>query len=277
MQERINNKSVLLPEYENPPLTEVVCGITFQNLEQFIAPHFGLLWQQFQPDFPRVEEVPPLASSIEIFEGQTLQGKLEFSGIPPLPRELFVSEDENNVIQIQRDRFAHNWRKLHNENEYPRYANVIKSFQERFSVFENFIKEAGMQITPLQYELTYVNQIPEGDLWNTVSDIKNIFPKFDFSFNDSLILKEPETANWRISFVLPNQIGRLYATVKTGAIRIPDNKKIIIFDLTVRGISNDNPLSNMKQWFDVAREWIVKGFTDLTSSDAHEKLWRRKQ
>jgi uncharacterized protein (TIGR04255 family) len=134
-----------------------------------------------------------------------------------------------------------------------------------------------MQILPLQYELTYVNQIPEGDLWNTISDIGKIFPKFDFSFNDCLVLTEPETANWRISFVLPNQIGRLYASVRTGATRTSDTKKVIIFDLTVRGIGSDNSSSNMNKWFDVAREWIVKGFTDLTSPEAHKQLWRRKQ
>ena len=264
-----------LPEYENPPLTEVVCGVTFQNLDNLIAPHLGLLWQQYQPDFPRVEEVPLLPSPIEIFEGQMLQGNLRLNDVPPLPRELFISEDENTIIQIQRDRFAHNWRKLREEVAYPRYANVIQSFQERFSVFENFIKNAGLEIVPMQYELTYVNQIPEGDLWKRVSDIGNIFNRINFSFGEGLILEEPETVNWRISFVLPNQSGRLYATVKTGATRTTDKKEVLIFDLTVRGIGEDKSLSNMQQWFDIAREWIVKGFTDLTTSEAQEKLWRR--
>ncbi len=126
----------------------------------------------------------------------------------------------------------------------------------------------------MQYELTYVNQIPEGDLWEKVSDIGNIFNKINFSLGEDLILKEPESVNWRISFVLPDQSGRLYATVKTGATRTSDNKKVIIFDLTVRGIGQDKLLSNMKHWFDVAREWIVKGFTDLTTSEA-QQLWRR--
>jgi uncharacterized protein (TIGR04255 family) len=270
----MDEKIYSLPDYENPPLTEVVCGVTFENLDNLIAPHLGLLWQQYQPDFPRVEEVPLLPSPIEIFEGQTLQGKLELIGVPPLPRELFISEDENTIIQIQRDRFAHNWRKLRHEVEYPRYHNVIESFEKRFSLFHSFIENAGMEISPLQYELTYVNQIPEGDLWEKVSDIGNIFNKTNFSFGEGLTLKEPETVNWRISFVLPEQSGRLYATVKTGATRASDNKKVIIFDLTVRGIGQDKSLQNMKQWFDVAREWIVKGFTDLTTLEA-QKLWRR--
>ena len=265
-----------LPEYENPPLVEVVCGVTFKNLN-IIAPHLGLLWQQYQPDFPRVEEVPNLPTPIEIFEGQTLQGEIELTRMPQLPRELFISEDENTVIQIQRDRFAHNWRKQRFENPYPRYDNVFDSFQKRFSIFENFIGNADMQISPVQYELTYVNHIPQGDFWEKVSDIGNIFNRINFSFSGDLILKEPETVNWRISFVLPKQSGRLYATIRTGATRTSDNKNIIVFDLTVRGIGEDKSLSNMKQWFDIAREWIVKGFTDLTSAEAQKQLWRRKQ
>jgi hypothetical protein len=35
-----------LPEYENPPVNAVVCGIQFKTLEGLRIPHFGLFWDQ---------------------------------------------------------------------------------------------------------------------------------------------------------------------------------------------------------------------------------------
>lgn len=274
MQETTTNEFNLLPEYENPPVTEVICGVTFKQLDGFLAAHMGILWSQFQPEYPRVEEVAPLVSPIEIFEGQELEAEMEFSNVPPLPREMFISQNGNNIIQVQRDRFILNWRKVREEDSYPRYVNVIQSFQEKLSAFENFVQVGKMKLEFLQYELTYINQISQGDLWQSVCDIGNIFPKVDLSFNGS-ILKEPEHANWRISFVLPNRLGRLHITIRTNAVRRSDGKPVLILELTARGMSQDGSLQSRNEWFDMAREWIVKGFTDLTSTEAQNKIWKR--
>lgn len=36
------------PDFENPPVVEVVCGIQFEYLSQLITPHFGLLWEMYK-------------------------------------------------------------------------------------------------------------------------------------------------------------------------------------------------------------------------------------
>lgn len=265
-----------LPEYEKPPLAEVICGTTYKPLDKFVASHMGILWGQFQPDYPKVEELAPLSSPIEIFQGQQIPTELEFTTVPPLPRQRFTSKDGNNVIQIQRDRFIFNWRKVNQDDSYPRYLKVIESFEEKLSIFENFLQSGNINVEPIQNELTYINQIPQGDLWETIQDIRNIFPKIDLSFN-GLILKEPETTNWRISFVLPNNLGRLHTVIRTNAERVSDGKPLIMFELTVRGMNQEQSKLNRKAWFDSAREWIVKGFTDLTSEEIQNKIWERRK
>ncbi len=276
MPEKINSESKLLPEYENPPLTEVICGVTFKPLDNFISAHFGLLWTKYQPDFPTINEVPPLASLVELFEEQALEVEMRLTDAPPLPREMFVSRDENNIIQVQRERFIFNWRKARFEDSYPRYTSVIQSFQEKFAVFEEFIGAVEMDIKPQQYELTYINQIAQEELWENASDIGKIFPNLNLQFGNHLVLEEPERVNCRISFILPDKLGRLYATIQTGAVRGSEKKPVIVFDLTVRGMTNQY-LPNMKDWFDLAHEWIVKGFTDLTSKKMQNEVWRRLQ
>jgi hypothetical protein len=46
-------------------------------------------------------------------------------------------------------------------------------------------------------------------------------------------------------------------------------------DLTVRGIGSHRSFDDMKEWFNIARVWIVRGFTDLTTDEMQTKVWRR--
>jgi hypothetical protein len=55
-----NLTSHSLPEYHNPPIDEVVCGVLFEPLRSFLLPHFGLLWERFRKEYPKCQEVAPL-------------------------------------------------------------------------------------------------------------------------------------------------------------------------------------------------------------------------
>ena len=88
-----------LPEYENPPINEIVCGVLFEPVQGFCASHFGILWNQFRTEFQKCEDLlpihPPPADEI------TLLAKLL------LPRVWFVEAEENRLIQVQRNRFLY--------------------------------------------------------------------------------------------------------------------------------------------------------------------------
>lgn len=266
--------SSLLPEYESPPLTEVMCGITFKPINGMTAAHVGVLWSSYQPDFPKIEEYAPTLSQIEIFSGQEFVPQLELTNVPPLPREMFISTDDNFIIQIQRDRFIFNWRRQTDLDSYPRYPNVIEKFEANYNVFKRMMAEGQIDNEIIQYELVYNNHIPKGDLWDSVGDIGKLF-SFANTAIDGSLLSEPEHLNWRTSFALPEHSGRLHATIRTNSVRKSDNMPIVVFELTVRGMATGSSDEARRIWFDQAREWIVKGFTDLTSSEAQERLWRR--
>jgi hypothetical protein len=59
--------STKLPAYRLPPVTEVVCGVTFKPLKGLLAPHVGLLWNTFRSEYPEAKEVEPLLPVIESF------------------------------------------------------------------------------------------------------------------------------------------------------------------------------------------------------------------
>jgi len=264
-----------LPDYEMPPVIEVVCGILFEPIKALLGPHLGLLWEKYKPEYPICREVPPLTPVIENFN-EPRPVDIHLSGVPPLPRIWFVHRENNGIIQIQRDRFLHNWKKAKPEDEYPRYPKVIKLFKDRLSKFELFLEENEFRsIEPLQYEMTYINHIPKGDGWVDMSNIGEVFPDFAFKVNKDRFLRGPEGINWRTSFTLPDQAGRMHVTIQYVKAR-DTGQPLLILNLTVRGIGNDKSSEGMWLWFDLAREWIVRGFADLTGEEVQKNIWKKK-
>lgn len=265
-----------LPEYEKPPVIEVVCGVHFQQLEGLLAPYLGSLWEKLKPDYPECKEVAPLAPVIERFDAPA-KSQMTFVELPPMARTWFVHKNETGIVQVQRDRFLHNWKKVREQDEYPRFAKVITLFKERLATFEDFLNEQSLGgLQPLQYELTYVNHIPRGEAWSTLADTGNVFPDFKRRNRDSRYLPEPETINWRTSFLFPEKVGRLHAVIRN-AIRTEDQTPIIQLELTARGMPHSGTRDAMWSWFDLAHTWIVTSFTDLASETVRKNVWRQIQ
>ena len=106
-----------LPDFERPPVIEVALSVQFKRLEALRSAHLGLLWAKFRPEgFPRTEDHAPLEPAFERFDPNLLRTQLGIevraSDLPPLPRVWFLNEAGSELIQIQRDRFVHNWRKV---------------------------------------------------------------------------------------------------------------------------------------------------------------------
>lgn len=262
-----------LPSYDQPPVSEVVCSVQFDPIEAFLSPHIGLLWQRFQPDYPFCSDVAPIASSVEVVNNQLIEAPLELSDIPPLPRVWFISSDETRVIQIQRDRFIHNWRKISLDDESPRYRSLIKSFQAHLNRFNSFIEEGDLgKIQIHQYELSYVNEIPQGKAWETLEDIGKIFPDFKWQASRERFLPKPQSIDWNTTFDLPEKFGRLDISIRNVILK---DHPTLLFELSVRGMGNDNSLDSMQSWFDRAHEWIVQTFADLTDKKIQKTVWKR--
>ncbi len=263
-----------LPKYGNPPVVELVCGILFESLNKFLAPHIGLLWENFKTEYPNIRQMMPLAPLKEGFDATpSMVGPLS-DDFPLHPRVWFETRDGTGLIQVQRDRFLYNWKKVKPDDEYLHYDYVIRQFKNCLSQFESFLhdKELG-EIKPIQYELTYVNHIPKGQGWYNLNEVGTVFPDISWRNGANRFLTELEGLNAQASFRLPERQGRLHAAIRYG-IRQPD-QPILLLDLTCRGIGEDRSHLAMWEWFDLAHQWIVRGFTDLTSAEMQKSIWRR--
>ena len=112
--------------------------------------------------FPLTEEHLPLHVPRETF-GVPLPGQVEVTTAekPLLPRVCFLNQSETELIQIQTDRFIHNWRKAGNvPAPYPRYEGVRAKFRDEVSRFQQFLSDEKLgQVVVNQCEGTYVNHI----------------------------------------------------------------------------------------------------------------------
>jgi uncharacterized protein (TIGR04255 family) len=209
-------QSVPLPSFQNPPVNEVICGIMFKPIDGLLAPHLGLFWNKFRAEFPTCKEVSPLVPTIEGVDGGEAMAP-EFS-VPFLPRVWFVSRDENEIIQVQRDRLLHNWRKIRPSDEYPRYGTVKTKFKEQCMEFISFLAENQIgSVIPIQFEMTYLNHIPVGNGWHSLDDVGKVFPDFAWR-SRSRFFGRPENINWRTTFALPDNKGRLHLSIQTALI-----------------------------------------------------------
>ena len=161
-----------LVDFDNPPINEVVCGVGFRHLDRFITPYVGLWWSEIRKDFPAARKADPIL------------GYAEKETIPFFERATFVSKDETQMIQLQPTRFYYNWIKTQEEQAYPRFSGVYKGFVDWHAKFTKFISANDIGVIDrLEYNLTYVNLIPQGQGWNSLGDIHRVLP--DLSWKKS--------------------------------------------------------------------------------------------
>lgn len=267
-----------LPDFENPPVIEVVYGVQFQAKPDIQTPTIGLFWQKIRKQYPQFKEMAPLNSIVEEFG---LEGKPENIGIellskPPLPRLFFIDPTENWILQLQSDRLLHNWRQIKETDSYPRYQTVSKKFLEAWESFLSFCADERLSPPSInQLELTYINHIPIKERGTPFKDIEKIFPDLRWRERHSF-LSDPETLSWKTSFVLPNQEGRLHVSLRH-AFRRKDKIPVLLFELTARGMPRKSDKENIEKWFALGREWIVRAFADLTDPAIQKEFWGRKE
>jgi uncharacterized protein (TIGR04255 family) len=256
-----------LPAYDAPPLVEVVFGRQFDPLQLSVA-HAGLLWERLDREaYPHVQEQPPLPPVIEAFDEQ---GAPEiYIGDVLSPRLWFTSREHDSLIQLQRDRFLVNWRA--GGQPYPRYSALFPKFEAVWATFENFVQaELGLAPSMRQFELTYVNHIPWAPSWPDLGTaLRATFPDLAWRTGGRFLVA-PESGETRFAFRFPDNAGRLHVRLREG--RRMDGARIFMLDFTARGF-----LPDAVAWFEMAHDWIVRGFADLTSTEMQEQTWQLKQ
>lgn len=239
------------------------------------------LREKFKQAFPTVQEHLALPSVEEEFgppRAFRLEGHLELRESPPVPRFWFLSPNETELIQIQQDRFIHNWRKVGDGDKYPRYEHSIQTFEHDFLLFREFVHERGIgPVLPNQCEVTYINNIESGIGWDRHGQVGELLTVWQPKHSDAF-LPEPEAVGLNWAYVIPSPsgepLGRLRVTLEP-ALHIGTFTPTYRLTLTARGRPPAPDIAGIRLFLDLGREWVVRGFASITTSKMH-KLWERR-
>lgn len=124
-----------------------------------------------------------------------------------------------------------------------------------------------------QYELTYINHIgqPGDDFPTAMSKYLRYVP---WGGRTEGLLVQPKSGMFRVGYPLGHTAGSLHVTVNHG-VKAQDQQAVMVIDMTARGPAGAD-CADLRSWFELGHDHIVRGFTEITSDHAH-RVWKRNQ
>jgi uncharacterized protein (TIGR04255 family) len=270
---RVVTRPVDLPNYNNPPVSEVVIGIQFNQMA-ITGAHIGLFWQGLRDEFPKASEHPSLEPKIEFLQPLRFSApRLEIASWHG-SRYWLTAEDDVQLIQVQSDRLLYNWRRGPRNAAYPHFEALHEKFRSIAENWSNFLKKEGQTLALTQWEVTYINHIlmPEGQ--PTLADALSFWGgELDHALGGAAESGRIEAQRILTEDSLP--WARMYVSITTG-VRV-DQVPLIALELTVRG-----PPGEKETWETThdrllrARRQIVMAFDTLTTPKMHA-IWGRQK
>ena len=265
-----------LPNYEHPPVVETVLGVQFDRLPGFRNAHLGAFWKSLDTDeWPAVDDVPLLPSQFERFDETARWAKgIRFRlSQDPACRQQIKNKEGNRMIQVQNGRLHFNWLG-ESGSDYPRHEKVRDGFDAALRRFIEFVgKENLGDFRPNQWEVTYVNHILKGTVWNQPDDWTFFRLAGSLPTIENLVQGESFTGEWH--FRLPDKRGRLHIDWQLARKADPGEREdeFVRLSLTARGGAED--LQSVGDGLDFGRATIVRSFRNLMSDEAN-RFWGLK-
>ena len=263
-----------LPKYNKPPVVETVLGVQFERLSKCGNAHLGVFWQQLGGDWPNVSDVPCLDPEFERFgeEKNWLPAGFQFKvSQDPATRLQIRNRTNDRMIQVQNGRLLYNWLG-HDGEGYPSFERVEPDFQRVLGVFRQFLAEQSLgELQPNQWEVTYVNHIPKGTVWNDPREWIDVFPSLAVLPSKARSVRlESFGGQWH--YEIEPKRGRLHVNLAHGWRKKPSEQEMLALNLTARGPvrTGDEGGPSLSEGLRIGHETIVRSFTELTSDKAHQ-------
>ena len=245
-------------------------GVQFNEPPGYSQIRAWEVWSLFRDEYPDVREQPPLPPMFETFgppsQLQTIPFRLMSQS--PHPRYWFARSDESELVQFQKDRLLHNWKKTADgSNVYPRFESLRERFAIDLSKLNGFFQELTKQPLHInQCEINYVNNIESGSQivpsdWIRLLNLDGERPE-DFALN----FRE------RILGENGRPLGRFFCEI-ANAYR-PNGQSFLVVNMIVRGAPADSSIEAALEFLTLGREKIVTKFAAITTDSAHA-TWER--
>lgn len=266
-----------LPEFDLPPLVEVVLSAQFDPLDDFATAHAGRFWGELdRQQWVKAADAHALPETFERFGEDrkwAMAPSMRVSATAEANRTQIVNGTDDEMLQVQSSRFVFNWRKR--AEAYPSFRTLLPRFLKELQGFTSFVRTVRLGDVKLnQWEVVYVNHLPRDELWETPRDWKGIFPSIDFPAAN-LAGHEPEALSAEWSVVLHGNRGRLHTSLKLARLGVAEGPEVLVLQLVARGPVSSNQGFDLESGLKLGHSSIVLAFDAMTSRKAHEH-WRKR-
>ena len=262
-----------LPRFNRPPVVETVLGVQFHPISKMGNAHLGVFWKSLPGDWPHVSDVSLLGHVQERFgEDRWMPGGSVLRLTQDTTSRLWIrNHPRNHLVQVQNDRLLYNWLADRDKNQYPSYVEVRQQFDDIWGAFLRFLEAEQLGPPQLdQWEVTYVNHIPKGGVWQTPEDIPRLLegllaPQIGGDWGTF------ESVGGSSTFVIADNLGRLHIEFQHAR---PETQEQIVLKLTARGPIDKR--TDMNAGLNLGHQTIVRAFADITAEYAHgTDFWDR--
>ncbi len=266
-----------LPKFDSPPVIETVIGVQFSPIPGITSAHFGWFWKSYLENFwTNVQETMRLPDQAERFGEEiawSLPNLASLMAIGPMAfapqgNRIQISDaGRDRMIQVQDNRFHYNWQK--HLNSYPSFETNRRAFSHYLEIFRRFLRDSGLGTTPDNlWEITYVDHIPKGTLWEQPSDWSAIFPGLlgIMKSPSGGIVSEGLGGEWR--FEITPKRGRMRIQVQLAKAHGRD-EELLVLNITARGsVREDEAGWGLESGLTIGHDAIVRMFRDIASPEA---------
>lgn len=262
-----------MTHWANAPIRELAIGLQFEPMGRLTNAHLGAFWASVQQDFPIVRDSAPRDVVVELF------GKPNF--VMPGPtfaestldtRFQLINADRSRMLQIQNGWLVVNWVRTGAGSEsYPGFSELLSNLESYFAKFQAFAADLNLgDVKPTVWELTYIDHIEFGPLFQTYEDLPEIFSGLLRQPDASLAALEGFVGKW--AFTLP-EIGRLTMHLQTGLqATSPDRfHPSAAMTSTARGPVTSR--DSLRQTLTAAKKLLVQHF-EAAASEKAKTFWK---
>lgn len=260
-----------LPDFANPPVIEVACGVQFRPITGLRGMAIAPLYNRWRDRFPTVEEQPPLPPVLETSPAGGPSMQL-FVGNNLDVRRWFIDDSGRELVQLQQDRLIVNWREGNTGGTYPRFGSVRANLVSRLSDLVEFLEEEELGKLEISHgEVSYINAIAnsEGGMGGLDGALKG-WPTFAGHH-----LGGPAVARLNLEFPVPEMGEKTSLTVNLGPGGRASGEVALFMTMTVQGRTDGGSPSAALAFIDAAHDHLVRSFAEITD-ESQQALWGRR-
>jgi uncharacterized protein (TIGR04255 family) len=254
------------------PVNEVVLSATFSRQDVLTGPLLSQVLGSWFKNHSRVQTVAAyeMPAEVEGLSGILPGPRLEVVESAPDPRYWLISEDDTEVIQVQPDFIALNWRRRDlAQLGYPGYDTLRPKFVDLISTLGAGIEKLGGSLRLQRGEITYINVIRPNVVWTNHDNTHRLF--------DMPLPTGPyERAGFAYTRVLERDkqfVGRLHVTLQPQVDWIKEQP---LLTLIITARSTDFEATGnapfLLDFLDLGHDEIGRAFRDLATDEARA-IW----